>query len=185
MANVDRPNGLTFSRYLGGGRNVATNDYTIASAYNTSIFNGDPVKSTGTDRNVAVAAAGDTMVGVFKGCSYTNAAGDIIFSNYWPASTTATDIVAFVIDDPDAVFTIQGDGAIVAADIGATADLVAGTGDTTTGRSAYELNSSDIATGAGVKIMGLVKRPDNAYGANAEVEVLINEHENRSALTAV
>ena len=125
------------------------------------------------------------MVGVFNGVSYKDSAGEIQYKNHWLASTTATEIVAYVYDDPDILFRIQGDGSIAAADVGETADLVAGTGSTTTGRSAYELDSSDIGTGVGVKIYKLVNRPNNAYGANAEVEVLINEHENRSELTAV
>ena len=63
------------------------NRYRIASGYNTSIFQGDLVlvATTGT---ITRAPAGGTalILGVFNGCSYVDASGEIIFSNYWPGS---------------------------------------------------------------------------------------------------
>ena len=54
--------------------------------------------------------------------------------------------------------------------------VVAGTGSTITGRSAFELNSSMGTGTASAKIIALYDSPDNAFGTNAVVEVLINEH---------
>lgn len=180
MANTDRPNGLTPVRYLSGGTVITHNKYLIANGYTSAIYSGDPVKSTGTSKNMALAVAGNTMRGVFAGCEYTDSAGNRVQSKYWPASTVSTDAICYVYDDPNILFEVQADEDIEAADIGATTDLVAGTGSALTGRSAYELDSSQIGSDAGVLIYELVDRVDNAYGTNAKVLVLINEHELRA-----
>ena len=45
-----------------------------------------------------------------------------------------------------------------------------------TGQSGFQLNSSMGTGTATCKIIGLYESPANAFGANAVVEVLINEH---------
>lgn len=185
MANQDNPNGFTPHKHGRGGVIRYSEEYTIASGLAANIFSGDPVKMTGTGRNITVCAAGDTTIGIFAGCRYTNAQGEPIFSPYWATGTVAADAKAMVYDDPSIEFEVQADGAFVEADVGNKADFVAGTGNTRTGRSAFELDSSDIGTGDGLLILGLVDRPDNAYGTNAKVRVLLREHALRGALTAV
>ena len=73
---------------------------------------------------------------------------------------------------------IQNDGTSVAANYGKNADIVVGTGSTTTGVSANELSTSTIATTAALnlKIVGLWDVPNNAIGEFAVVVVKINEH---------
>ena len=39
------------------------------------------------------------------------------YSNYYPGGIAASDITAFVIDDPDAVFLIDADAAFTRADL--------------------------------------------------------------------
>ena len=94
------------------------NRYRIASGYNTGIFQGDLVivATTGT---ITRAPAGGTalILGVFNGCSYVDPNGNQIFSNYWPANATGTDIFANIIDDPSATFEIQADAAFPVADL--------------------------------------------------------------------
>jgi hypothetical protein len=88
----------------------STRQIPIASGYGTALNNGDLIKlSNGTcvintlTYNSTSAVAG--TIGVFLGCSYTSpTTGQKVFSNGYPASTTANDIVAYVEDDPDAVF---------------------------------------------------------------------------------
>ena len=63
MANTDQPSGFRPAYHMGGGV-IRTTEYTIADSYNTSIFLGDLVKSTGTGRNIALATAGDVNLGV-------------------------------------------------------------------------------------------------------------------------
>ena len=76
------------------------------------------------------------------------------------------------------LFLIQNDGTSVAANYGKNADIVVGTGSTTTGVSANELNTGTIATTAALnlKIVGLWDVPNNAIGEFAVVVVKINEH---------
>ena len=46
------------------------------------------------------------------GCSYTDPnTNQKTFSQLYPASTAASDIMAYVVDDPNVLFTIQADGA--------------------------------------------------------------------------
>jgi hypothetical protein len=159
------------------GGEIRSNEYSIASAYAANLFTGDPVEMTGTGKNIQLAAAANAdNIGVFAGCRYVNAAGEQKFSRYWPASTVATEIVALVYDDPNIVFEAQCD-TLAAADIGNQMDWAAGTGSTSTGTSgAYADESTKATTGASLRIMGLVPRPDNAYGAYAKAEVTFAEH---------
>jgi hypothetical protein len=176
MANVNSPFGLRAVRHQTGGV-IRLTQYTIASGYNTSIFSGDVVEMTGTGKNIAKAAAANAdNLGVFAGVMYVDAQGNQVFSRYWPANTTATDIRALVYDDPNIVFEVQAD-TIAEADIGKLADWHVGTGSAITGVSGLYLNESTLAdTNASLKIIGLVPRVDNAYGAYAKLEVIFAEH---------
>jgi hypothetical protein len=115
-------------------------------------------------------------IGVFGGVSYTAADGSYVYSQYWPTGTTATNIKAYVYDDPYTVFKVQSAGTIAQTNVGNCADLVAGAGSTSTGQSGFESSGTMAAGTATVKILGLYETPDNAMGANAIIEVLINEH---------
>jgi len=88
----------------------ATREYPIANAYNTQLRQGDLVRVT-TAGALAKAADTDTIptttggfMGVFMGCSYTDAALGKTYRTYWTASTAATDAMAFIADDPKLVF---------------------------------------------------------------------------------
>lgn len=176
MANADAPQGFVPLRHLSGGSMSRNEAYTIASAYNTDIFTGDPVKLVAAG-SIEQAAAGNRILGVFAGCEYTDAAGNVVFSKYWPADTVATNIKAYVYDDPNIVFEIQSAGTPAATNVGNLADHEVGTGSTSTGRSGAELSGTMGTGAAGFRILGIVERPDNSYAANANVEVMIYEHE--------
>lgn len=176
MANTDKPRGLVPLRHLAGGV-IRTNEYTIATGYNTIIGRGDPVKLVAGGTIERAAAADELILGVFDGVQYTDASGVPQFSAYWPASTTATNIVAAVYDDPWIEFGIQVNGTIAATEIGANADFdTVGNASTTTGQSAVELSASTGSGAAQCRILGLVKDPENAWGEYVDVRVLINEH---------
>lgn len=176
MANVNAPSGLRPVRHMGGG-DIRMSEYSIASAYNTNIFTGDVVEMTGTGKNVAKAAAQNVdNIGVFAGCRYVNAQGEQKFSKHWPADTVATEIVAYVYDDPDIVFEAQCD-TLAAADIGALVDWNVGTGSTATGVSGlYAVGSVTGTTGKSLRLVELKKSPNNAYGAYAKAYVVFAEH---------
>lgn len=185
MANTDAATGLRPVRHLTGG-SIRPSEYSIASAYASNIFTGDVVESTGTGTNIQVAAGGNAdNLGVFAGCRYVNSSGEQVFSPYWPASTTATDIVAYVYDDPNIVFEGQAD-TIAEADVGLLTDWDDGAGSTTTGLSGRELAvSSGATTNQALRILRLVPRPDNAYGTYAKVEVVFIEHVMKGVVAGV
>ena len=182
MANKDTPRGFWPLRHLTGGI-MRASEYTIASAYNTAIFSGDMVKLVAAG-GIEVAAAGNRVLGVFHGVQYTNAAGEVVFSKYWPASTVATYIKAFVYDDPFTVFGVQSAGSTVAADVGNLGDHVNTAGSATTGFSAQELNGTTSTAYAGFRVLGKVNAPNNDWGTNVLLEVQVYEHEFGSSLEA-
>ena len=74
------------------------------------------------------------LCGIFMGCRFTDPnTNQLTFSQHFPASTAADDIMAYVVDDPNVLFTIQADGAFSnARDIyGKNAPVVQGTANTT------------------------------------------------------
>ena len=175
MANVDAAFGFIPTRHMSGYAPRA-NKYTITSGLAENIFNGDAV-ILAADGTLQPAGATETnVVGVFAGCSYTASDGSYVYSQYWPSGTTATDIKAYVYDDPYTVFKVQSAGTTAQTNIGNCADVVAGAGSTTTGQSGFEISGTMAASAATAKIIALYDAPDNAFGANAIMEVLINEH---------
>src|SRR5271157_6181553 len=146
---------------VAGAWNNQQNSYQIVANYATSIFTGDPV-SLGTDGTIK--QGNDTAgiyLGVFVGCEFTitvpNAAGNVVFSPFWPASQpTLTDsiITAFVLDDPNNEYSIQfggnGDVAAVFAQsmVGSNFQINLGTGNTLTGQSGASLGTTAQGPGA-------------------------------------
>ena len=86
--------------------------------------------------------------------------------------------MAFVQDDPDAVFEIQSAGSPAQTDVGLNADIAYTAGSTKTGMSAVELSGTTAATTATFRIMGFSSDPDNTTTGSANVNVIVkfNEH---------
>lgn len=181
MANLDAPFGLRPARTSISSQQQ--NRYRIAANYNTSIFQGDLVAMVTGGGIERVAAGGSGLIlGVFNGCEYTDpTTGKPTFSNYYPASTNAADIMANVIDDPNAVFEIQADAAFPVADLAGNYDILATAGDTTSGMSRIELEvgtaDSTVAT-LPLKAIDISQDPENSdvSSANTNVIVKINNH---------
>jgi len=179
MANQDAAFGMKPVRMIGGAPyNGGQSRYRIAADYGTSIFQGDMVAAV-TGGGVEVHADGGTVpiVGVFNGCMYTDpTSGEQIFSNFYPASTDAADIIAFVIDDPMVVFEIQAAIAFPIADLFGNFDIVYTTaGSTKTGISGAELQVTDGGTGTtlSVKAIDISEDPANSDVAAAHTNVLV------------
>jgi|TARA_R100001132_G_scaffold21456_1_gene19183 hypothetical protein len=184
MANKDAAFGFRPVRHLSGGE-IRTNEYKIAANYDTSIFQGSPVLAV-TAGGIEVAAAGNVVLGVFGGCFFTDpTTSKPTFSNHYPASTNASDIVAFVYDDPRIVFEVQHDGTGTAAMNFGGFDLVGTSGSTTTGRSSGELDTSSVTTSGQFKQIGISKDPNNSdtSTANANAYVVPNTGEHSYLLT--
>ena len=184
MANQNAAFGLKPNSKLGSNVNSeGTTEYSIASGASGNIFSGDPVKmaSTGT---ILVAAAGDQLLGVFRGCRYTDSSGEVIYSSYWPNGTVSSDAVAFVVDDPNALFEVQSaaTGSVVQTVVGNNADIVYAAGSTTDGQSAVTISGTTAATSAQLRIVGISNDPENntlgtgSQSANVNLIVKINEH---------
>ena len=175
MANVDAAFGFVPIRHMSGNA-PRTNKYTIASGLAENIFKGDMVIVVAAGTITPHTATETNNIGVFDGCSYTASDGSYVYSEYWPSGTVATDIIAYVYDDPYTVFKAQSAGSPAQTNIMNCCDVVAGAGSTLTGQSGFELSGTMAAGIASCKIIALYDAPDNAFGANAIMEVVINEH---------
>ena len=186
MANNDKAFGLRPLGNLAGTGAQKQYGYEIADNQAGAIFQGDLVVLKDGYILQFDPATHTAAVGVFNGCLYNDPTTQKpTWKNYYPGSINITQgkIVADVLDDPSQMFIIQNDGTSAATNYGLNADIVVGTGNTTTGLSANELDTSTIATTAALnlKIIGLWDVPNNAVGANAVVVVKINEHSYGSA----
>lgn len=128
--------GLVPSRTVGSGPdNKGFSTYTIASGYATALGMGDPVKLH-TDGTIILATNGADALGVFMGVTYTDSNGDVKITGRWPASATSdSTIYARVMDNPNATFTVVGDGPIPLVQPGDIFALTIGTPSTQTNRS--------------------------------------------------
>ena len=185
MSNQDAAFGLRPNSKLGSNVNSeGTTEYSIASGASGNIFSGDLVKMTSAG-TILVAGATDTpLLGVFRGCRYTNASGEVIYSSYWPDGTVSSDAVAFVVDDPNSLFEVQSaaTGSVVQTIIGNNADIVYAAGSTADGQSGVEISGTTAATSAQLRIIAVSTDPENSTlgtgGASGNVNLIvkINEH---------
>lgn len=172
MGSLNAPFGLRVTGRLDSGSLEVFRQYPIASGYAANIAAGDIVMLTDNGTSTTITkqtATGDTsadiaMLGVFVGCSYTDpSTGWVTYSNMWPTGTVASDAVAFVVDDPKALYVVQADEAITnSLDIyGKNAAIVQGTVNTTFKASRVALDASTIGTDANLplKIIDYVGGP--------------------------
>jgi len=184
MANKDAAFGFRPVRHLSGGE-LRTNEYKIAANYGTAIYQGQAVIAV-TAGGIEAAGAGNVVLGIFAGCFYTDpTTSKPTFSNHYPASTNASDIVAQVYDDPRIVFEVQHDGTGTAAMNFGGFDLVGTGGTTASGRSTQELDTSTVTTSGQFKQIGISKDPNNSDtgSANANAYVVPNTGEHSYLLT--
>ena len=179
MANKDAAFGMKPVRMIGGGAYTGGQSrYRIAANYGTSIFQGDMVAQV-TGGGIEVHADGGTVpiVGVFNGVQYTDpTTKEQVYSNYYPASTNASDLIAFVIDDPNVVYEVQADAAFPVADLFGNFDIVyTSSGSSVTGISGAELEVSTGATGTSlpIKAIDISEDPENDDVSSANTNVLV------------
>ena len=147
----------------------ATTQYLIDPAGEaTNIFNGSVVFigndgyiaiATGTGANATtqafpIAGSFTGSLGVFVGCEYVNAQGQVIFSQYYPANTTGV-VKAYVVDDPNVLFQVQ-------FSVGGI-DQSTATGDTATGNSTSAVNPTTVTTTAAFRIVSAVSPLTDAF----------------------
>ena len=193
MPNTNRPFGLVATRHLDGTPyNGPLKMYLFDSS--AACYLGDPVKLGGSAGaagvtvngidcegmpNADVAAAGDVLLGVVVGFLPLQSDLSVLHKL---ANTTKR--IGLVVAQPNVVFEAQEDGVgapLAAADVGENVDIVYAAGNATSGISGVMLDSSTHATTAAqLRVLGLVKRSDNALGDKAKWEVMINEHVHKS-----
>lgn len=170
MANSDNPKGFVLVGRMGGGE-PSKRLYSVDSSNSTAIFHNDAMKAE-ADGNVAPLAAND-------GNSFLGSALAIYDSNNKPIKYLAASTAGYVLvcNDPQAIYEVQTDSgtSITAGDVFATANHVAGAGDTTLGISRMELDASDIGTGLQFKIIDKSDTEDNVFGEHCNVLVVPNE----------
>jgi hypothetical protein len=184
MANVDKAYGLRPMGNLSATGAQKQYGYLIADSQAGAIFQGDLVTIVGGFIVRFDATVHTVAVGVFNGCNYVDpTSGKPTWSNYYPGlvNITTGQITADVVDDPNQLFTIQADEDIVQADFGKNAAIAYTAGNTVTGVSGTELDSSTIANtnaaGLVLKLVGLNTLPTNELGSNfTQVIVKINKH---------
>jgi hypothetical protein len=153
----------------------------VTNSYGTAIFYGDLVKTVaaGTvEKDAGEATA--TPTGIFLGCVYTNPTNSQkTYSQYWPGGLTATDIYAYVADDPDVLFkavmvagtTEDGNGLTVAflgqTMVGSNAELVQNAGVTITGNSRvgiYSAAGNTTTASLPIRVVDVVPDTANTSG---------------------
>ena len=162
---VKRADGLPYagavSHYLIDPAGVANN-----------IFNGSVVQLTaagyveladGTGKDITTNNFGGSSIGalgVFVGCDYINAQGQVIHSQYYPTGTTGV-VHAYVVDDPNVVFQCQLDAVSGQDDVGSITGFIAAqhattSGSTATGNSTMAVDATVQTSVGGLLILGFV-----------------------------
>jgi len=157
MSSIAAPFGLRPISRFGSGSQEVFRQYPIASGYATDIAAGDIVQlvdggtATTIEKQSGVGTSAIDLVGIFMGCSFTDPnTNQLTFSQLWPASTVASDAMAFVVDNPNVEFVIQADGAPAnTGDIyGKNCTLIQTAPNTTFKVSRVALDISELATTA-------------------------------------
>jgi hypothetical protein len=168
---IEAPYGLKPVNLIGGQVFAgSTRMYNIQYGYATDIFYGDFVvlsRGNVTRASVSTGTGLNQTVGIFLGCTFTSpVTKQKQFSQYWPASTTAGDCQAYVLDDPDTMFkavvcsatTVVASAAM--AMIGTNMSAINNTGSTATGNSANAVlapTATAATTTLPLRLVGLVQ----------------------------
>ncbi len=180
MANTASPYGLKPVKRVDGMPYAgATEEFLIDPAGEaTNIFNGQVV-IIGSDGYIAISTAtgadittnnlggsGVGAIGVFVGCEYINAQGQVIHSQYYPSGTTGV-VKAYVVTDPNVTFQAQLDGSGAQTVLGTNTFFAAvqstSTGSTATGNSTSALDATVQTTAAAFRIVGFASTPGDSY----------------------
>lgn len=173
MANVDNPHGFRpLNRSLTGGPGAALMQCHKLLGYATALFIGDAVTrvASGVQPTPAISAAITPGTTPIFGVNLI----------YGAASTATVDHL--VIPAGGQIFEIQDNNdtdGVEAASLNKNANVELNAGSTTTQLSGHELDESTINTTntLDLHILGLLRAPDNAFGAWARVMVVFNANQ--------
>ena len=176
MANVNNANGLTPAWGLTGGYPGRIDRFYTTDA--TAIYVGGLVKPAGTsDANGVMEVTGNVATGADVLGVVVGVEMETRDSLLYKAASTNRYV--YVCTDPNMIYEVQENGTGAATDAGNVCDLTGFTsGSTSTGRSAIQISSTAKSAGGDgsedVVMIGLVQRPNNAFGANARWLVKLN-----------
>jgi len=165
------PSGLDRAQALANG---------IATGYSSNILKGQPVLYNSSAGTIAAVTTTGAWSGALAGVEWTDTTGRRRVSNYWPASTAGTAIVAYFYNDQNIVYEIQTDATITQASIGNEYNFTAANlanGSTTTGLSQCTLGVSTAVgnTGQGqMRVVDIGPYVDNAWGDAYVVVRVVN-----------
>jgi len=185
--SVTSPYGLLPINLIGGQVFAgSTRQIPIATNSSTAIFYGDVVKllASGTiGKDTGTDAA--TPVGVFLGCTYTDPTYGVTFRQFYPGTTNISDITAYVLDDPDALFKVAvcaGTNSntvsyLTQAAVGSNVKLANGannTGSTITGNSKVGVDSTEGTTSTWpIRVIDVVHETTIAGSPGSYTEVIV------------
>ena len=199
MSSTSAPFGFRASFHNSG--QIRPKAYTIASTYAANIFSGDPVKlvDAGTvqlgtsDGTRSGTVAGISLLGIFAGCQFNDSLGKPTVSPYWPSGTTATEIIAYVYDDPETLFNVQysnpgtpGTTTMQTA-VGEEMDWVVASpgGSTSTGLSTTQIGVIETTSGQ-FQLTGFGNEVgDSITDAYIVAIVRINEHQYKASVNSI
>jgi len=187
MSSIASPYGLKAVNLIGGLPYAgSTRSFLIDPAgLASNIFYGQVVAvnaagyltlmtATGADGGGDVFTVG--TVGVFVGCSFVNAQGQIMYSQYYPSGTTGV-VSAMVVDDDRAVFQVQANGSMAQTHLGSNVFFAAAqstsTGSTTTGNSTSAVSATSQTATAAFRIVGFVNMVGFAVVGDAYTDLLV------------
>lgn len=181
MANQNAPFG--FLEYLGGAGGAPTFSQSARRcAYNAAaIYFGDPVQQDGATGYIVQGnpSSAQALAGVFVGCQYLSTSQKrTVWSRYWPGTDSTTDVIVYVIDDPNARFVAMGNSTTFnisgspsvygTSPVGQYAQYAIGSGNTSTGQSGAYLNALGTTATYPFIVVDLITFPPGANGADPE-----------------
>ena len=197
MATTSAPRGFKpAGNYANAYSTGGFRKYKIASGDAYAIGNGDPVvfQTTGSSRgyiqrfNTTLTAttvtSSGTFLGVLIGCEYTDPnSGQKTFNHYYPGSITASDIYGLVVDDPDAIFSIQANGAVAQTALGCNFSIIqTAVTNTLTKNSGLQIkyDSNATTTTLPVRLVDFDTKPTSSIGDTyTDLLVRFNNHFHR------
>jgi hypothetical protein len=200
MSSVSAPFGFRASYHNSG--QIIAKAYTLATGYAQNVFQGDPVKLVDTgviqlgssDGTRSGTTDGVLLLGIFAGCQYIDALGVPTVSPYWPSGVAATEITAWVYDDPEILFAVQYDnpssGITVQTAVGEQCDWTVASpgGSTRTGLSNTKLSAIQATSGQ-FQITGFEGTTGGVDSTLTDAFVVatvrINEHQYKAAVNSV
>jgi hypothetical protein len=180
VANTFAPFGFRPVSTSNGPMNWRISARRVASSAG-AIYRGDavvPDTSTANGYIIQATASNVPLAGIFWGCQYLSTSQKrVIWSQYWPGSDATGDVIAYVIDDPNARFLVQTSGSsfqitgtpttFTSSPVGQLAQLNVGSGSTTTQQSGMYLDTVGTTATFPFQIVDMVLDPPGSNGSDA------------------